>query len=118
MAEQQEGKWVVPNPQIPRTFGMMNIVFGILLFLVGAGYIAVMHRVAYVSEADGGSNEGTAGQREGRARREDRRLKTKEEAAKTKEEKETLSRTSGKTLENERRARPLGDERHHGLECL
>ena len=41
MGEQQAGKWVVPNPQIPRTFGIMNLVFGILLFLVGAGYIAV-----------------------------------------------------------------------------
>ena len=40
MADQLEGKWVVPNPQIPRAFGMMNLVFGILLFLMGAGYLA------------------------------------------------------------------------------
>jgi hypothetical protein len=40
MADQVEGKWVVPNPQIPRTFGMMNLVFGILLLLMGAGYLA------------------------------------------------------------------------------
>ena len=38
MGDQVEGKWVVPNPQIPRTFGMMNLVFGILLLLIGAGY--------------------------------------------------------------------------------
>ncbi len=41
MANQVEGKWVVPNPQIPRTFGMMNLVFGILLLLMGAGYLAM-----------------------------------------------------------------------------
>jgi hypothetical protein len=41
MGDQVEGKWVVPNPQIPRTFGMMNLVFGILLFLTGAGYLAM-----------------------------------------------------------------------------
>jgi gas vesicle protein len=40
MADQLEGKWVVPNPQIPRAFGMMNLIFGILLFLMGAGYLA------------------------------------------------------------------------------
>jgi hypothetical protein len=40
MADQLEGKWVVPNPQIPRSFGMMNLVFGILLFLLGAGFLA------------------------------------------------------------------------------
>jgi hypothetical protein len=38
MVKVQQGKWVVPNPQIPRSFGLMNIVFGSLLLLVGAGY--------------------------------------------------------------------------------
>ena len=41
MVKQQEGKWVVPNPQVPRTFGMLNIIFGILLLLFGA-YSLVM----------------------------------------------------------------------------
>ena len=38
MVKELQGKWVVPNPQVPRSFGIMNIVFGSLLLLVGAGY--------------------------------------------------------------------------------
>jgi hypothetical protein len=38
MVKGPQGKWVVPNPQVPRSFGIMNIVFGSLLLLVGAGY--------------------------------------------------------------------------------
>jgi len=37
MHKEQEGQWVVPNPQLPRSFGLMNIVFGFLLLLFGAG---------------------------------------------------------------------------------
>src|SRR5271165_1620865 len=38
MATEQQGKWVVPNPQIPRSFGLMNITFGAILLLVAIGY--------------------------------------------------------------------------------
>jgi hypothetical protein len=38
MVKEQAGKWVVPNPQIPRSFGLMNIVFGILLLLTAVSY--------------------------------------------------------------------------------
>ncbi len=38
MSTAQQGKWVVPNPQIPRSFGLMNIVFGALLLLTALGY--------------------------------------------------------------------------------
>ena len=38
MVKGQEGKWVVPNPQIPRSFGLMNILFGSLMLLVAIGY--------------------------------------------------------------------------------
>ncbi len=41
MVDKQEGQWVVPNPQVPRTFGMMNIIFGGLLLLMGVGYIGL-----------------------------------------------------------------------------
>lgn len=90
MGEQQPGKWVVPNPQIPRTFGMMNIVFGILMFLVGAGYMAITivaptfqkQMVAQFEEQQSKSKaERVAKVAE---------LKAKEEAAKTKEEKDAL----------------------------
>jgi hypothetical protein len=33
MEKKQEGQWVVPNPQVPRSFGLMNIIFGALLIL-------------------------------------------------------------------------------------
>ena len=38
MVKEQQGKWVVPNPQIPRSFGIMNIVFGALMLFTAAGY--------------------------------------------------------------------------------
>ena len=38
MAKEQQGKWVVPNPQIPRSFGLMNIIFGAILVLVAIGF--------------------------------------------------------------------------------
>jgi hypothetical protein len=38
MESQQPPKWVVPSPQIPRTFGILNIVFGAVMLLVGLGY--------------------------------------------------------------------------------
>ncbi len=43
MGTQVEGQWVVPNPQVPRTFGMLNIVFGVVLFLFGAGSLAMTY---------------------------------------------------------------------------
>jgi hypothetical protein len=42
MEKHQEGQWVIPNPQLPRSFGTMNIVFGAIMLLVGAGSIAWM----------------------------------------------------------------------------
>ena len=41
MVKQPEGQWVVPNPRIPRSFGLMNIIFGSLMLLIGAGYAAI-----------------------------------------------------------------------------
>jgi hypothetical protein len=41
MKEEQEGQWVVPNPQIPRNFGLMNLIFGGILLLLGAGQAAL-----------------------------------------------------------------------------
>jgi hypothetical protein len=90
MSEPQAGKWVVPNPQIPRTFGIMNLVFGILMFVVGAGYLAITivapsfqkQMVAQLEQ----QQAKTKAERESKVAE----LKAKEEAAKTKEEKDTL----------------------------
>ncbi len=38
MVKELQGKWVVPNPQIPRSFGLMNLIFGALLLLVALCY--------------------------------------------------------------------------------
>lgn len=40
MDKQQEGQWVVPNPQIPRSFGLMNIIFGVIFLLLGIASVA------------------------------------------------------------------------------
>jgi hypothetical protein len=86
MGDQVEGKWVVPNPQIPRTFGMMNLVFGILLLLMGAGYLAIFivmpkfQKQMVVSM----KTEMEAGKKSREAKIAD--LKTKEAAAKAKQD--------------------------------
>jgi hypothetical protein len=43
MKEQQEGQWVVPNPRIPRNLGLMNLIFGGILLLFGAGQAALTY---------------------------------------------------------------------------
>jgi hypothetical protein len=91
MVERQEGQWVLPNPQVPRTFGILNIVFGILLLLFGV-YAIVMLVV-------GPRLQTTimVQMKERQAAKKAERdtkiadLKKKEEAAKTKEEKESLA---------------------------
>jgi hypothetical protein len=38
MVKEQQGQWVVPNPQIPRSLGLMNIIFGSIMLLTAIGY--------------------------------------------------------------------------------
>ena len=40
MESQPKPQWVVPNPQVPRTIGLLNIIFGVIMLLIGAGYLA------------------------------------------------------------------------------
>jgi hypothetical protein len=90
MGEQRAGKWVVPNPQIPRTFGIMNLCFGILMLLVGAGHIVVW--IVLPSFQKKMVVEFEQEQAKSNAQREAKiaSLKAQEEAAKTTEEKETI----------------------------
>jgi hypothetical protein len=90
MGEQQPGKWVVPNPQIPRTFGVMNLAFGILMFVVGAGTMVLTIVGPRFQKWTVGQMEQQ--QANSKAERDAKvaELKAKEEAAKTKEEKDTL----------------------------
>ncbi len=91
MADQLEGKWVVPNPQVPRTFGILNIVFGILLLLFAA-YSIAMQVIGPKFQ-----NAVMAQMKEQQASKKAERdakigeLKKKEEAAKTKEDKESIT---------------------------
>jgi hypothetical protein len=90
MGEQRPGKWVVPNPQIPRTFGTMNLVFGILMFLVGAGYIAITIVGPSFQKQMVGQIEQQQAKNKAERDAKVAELKAKEEAAKTNEEKDTL----------------------------
>lgn len=90
MGNEKEGQWVVPNPQLPRTFGMMNIVFGVLLLLMGVGYIALWTIMPYYTKQI--MAEAVKEQEARKAERETKiaELKRKEAAAKTAEEKEPI----------------------------
>jgi len=90
MVSKQEGKWVVPNPQVPRTFGTMNIVFGGLLLLMGVGYIAMWAIMPYYTKQI--MAQAVQQQADRKAQRETKlaELKRQEDAAKTKEEKESF----------------------------
>jgi hypothetical protein len=91
MSDQVEGKWVVPNPQVPRTFGILNIIFSILLLLFGAYTVAMLVIGPRIQNAVIiQMKEQQASQKAVReAKVAD--LKKKEEAAKTKEDKETIA---------------------------
>jgi hypothetical protein len=91
MATQEEGQWVVPNPQVPRTFGILNIIFGILLLLFGAYTIVMLFigpKLQYTMVVQ--MKEQAAAKK---AQREAKlaELKKKEDSAKTKEEKDSIA---------------------------
>jgi cell division protein FtsB len=90
MVKEQQGKWVVPNPQIPRSFGMMNIIFGSLMLLVALGYGCwFLYMPTFTKQMQTRMNEQQA---QMKAENDEKivELKKKEEAAKTEEEKQDL----------------------------
>jgi hypothetical protein len=90
MVDQETAKWVVPNPQICRSFGLMNIIFGALLLLTGVGQ-AVMYVVSPKFQKQMMVNIKVQ-QAQRKAERETKlaELKSKENAAKTKDEKDAI----------------------------
>jgi hypothetical protein len=90
MASQPQPQWVVPNTGIPRTFGVLNIIFGVVLLLVGLGYAAwAVMAPTFIKQIQVQTQEALA---KAKAEREAQvaELKKKEAAAKTAEEKEQL----------------------------
>ena len=106
MVDQVEGKWVVPNPQIPRTFGMMNLVFGILLLLMGAGYLAMyVFMPTFQKKMAGQMKEQLETAKKSREsklaelKKTEAAAKAKEAAAKTKEETEKAKEATTAAVE-------------------
>ena len=91
MVKEQAGKWVVPNPQIPRSFGLMNIVFGILMLLLPRLATGLVMPVATDLQKQFQSPD-QAQQEKQKADRADKiaELKAQETAAKTEEEKQDI----------------------------
>jgi hypothetical protein len=90
MVNKQPGKWVVPNPQLPRSFGLMHIVFGSLLLLIGVGYGLYYHYVPTIAK----NLQAQAKEVQDKVKADHdakvAELKKQEAAAKTKEEKAAL----------------------------
>jgi hypothetical protein len=98
MASKPQSEWVVPHTGIPRTFGLLNIIFGALLLVVGLGYAAwAIVAPTFLKEMQ---VQTKAALEKARAENATRvaELKKKEAAAKTEEEKEQL-RTEREAVE-------------------
>jgi cell division protein FtsB len=90
MASQPRSQWVVPNTGIPRTFGLLNVIFGVLLLLGGIGSVAWVLMAPTIGKAMQAQRRETLAK--ANAEREARiaDLKKQEAAAKTEAEKEQL----------------------------
>jgi hypothetical protein len=94
MASQPQSHWVVPNTGISRVFGLLNVIFGVMLLLGGIGSVAWVLMAQTIEKA-------MRAQSLAKAKREARiaDLKKQEAAAKTEAEKEQL-RTERETAES------------------
>jgi hypothetical protein len=91
MVKEQAGKWVVPNPQIPRSFGLMNITFGILLLLTAAGYGLMYAYAPVLQKVFSAPMKQIEEQQKAVRSAKIAALKAQEAAAKTEEEKKALA---------------------------
>ena len=99
MPSQPQSQWVVPNTGIPRTFGLLNVIFGVMLLLGGIGSVAWVLMAPTFGKAMQAQRRETLAK--AKAEREARiaDLKKQEAAAKTEAEKEQL-RTERETAES------------------
>jgi hypothetical protein len=90
MASQPRSQWVVPNTGIPRTFGLLNVIFGVMLLLGGIGSVAWVLMAPTIGKAMQAQRRETLAK--AKAEREARiaDLKKQEAAAKTEAEMEQL----------------------------
>jgi hypothetical protein len=87
MESQPQPKWVVPSPQIPRTFGILNIVFGAIMLLVGLGYAFWFFYAPTFTKQMQATVEQQQAKRKAERAAELAKFKREEAAAKTEEEK-------------------------------
>jgi hypothetical protein len=110
MVIEQKGKWVVPNPQVPRSFGLMNIIFGSLLLLLALGHgFWYLYTPTFTRQMQEGVKKIEADRK---ADRDERLadLKKQEADAKTEEEKESLKDEQALVEKNTRvSVVPFGD---------
>ncbi len=105
MSKVQQGQWVVPNPQIPRSFGLMNIVFGALLLLTALGYgVWFLYTPVLMRQVQTQVKEEQDREKTNRDTKI-ADLKKQEAEAKTEEEKKSLAEER-KDAENEKTVRP------------
>ena len=91
MVKEQAGRWVVPNPQIPRSFGLMNITFGILLLLTAVAYGLMYAYTPALNRFFSAPMKQIEEQQKADRAAKIAALKAREAAAKTEEEKTTLA---------------------------
>jgi hypothetical protein len=99
MTRELQSEWVVPNPGVPRAFGIMNIIFGVILLLFGLGSGAMLILgPTMMKQVQAQAQQSVEKAKAERAARIDE-LKKKEDAAKTEEEKKQLQ-TERQTAES------------------
>ncbi len=87
MVDQPQAKWVVPNPQICRSFGLMNIIFGAILLLFAVGYAVMLAVAPTFQKQIMASVEQEQAEQKAARQAKLAELKTKASSAKTEEEK-------------------------------
>jgi len=90
MEKPQKPEWVVPNPQIPRTFGILNIIFGIILLLVGAFYAAMFFMAPRLTKQLQAQMVQVQATRQAEIKIQIAKLKEQEDTAKSDAEKQQL----------------------------
>jgi hypothetical protein len=90
MASQPQPEWIVPNTAIPRTFGILNIIFGALMLLVGLGYVAWAFMAPTILKEVQVQTQASLAKAKAEREAQIDELKKEEDAAKTAEQKEQL----------------------------